>query len=258
MRLKNLIPAIAVFLVSFFVLSCAKETEEFISDSINDYLPTVVGKYITYRLDSTVFTNQGRNEEVHKYRVKHVVDAQITDNLGRPAYRIIRYLSDSAGTLPWVPNGTYFITPLNDQVEIVDNNLRSIKLHLPVKNNYNWKGNKYFSDDPYEQFCSLNSFDQALNETDFYYDGATAGNETINGQVYKDVITIQQEDESFNFPNTNPTSYAERIFGKEKYSKGIGLVYRETILWEYQPNTGGGGGGYKCGFGIKMWMIDHN
>ncbi len=29
-------------------------------------------------------------------------------------------------------------------------------------------------------------------------------------------------------------------------------------MWEYQPNTGGSGGPYKTGFGITMWMIDHN
>jgi hypothetical protein len=79
-----------------------KETEEFKTEAIADYMPLAVGKYITYRLDSTVFTNFGRNEEIHKYRVKHVVDAQITDNLGRPSYRILRYLSDSLGHQPWL------------------------------------------------------------------------------------------------------------------------------------------------------------
>ena len=38
------------------------------------------------------------------------------------------------------------------------------------------------------------------------------------------------------------------------YSKNIGLVYRKFELWEYQtsPNT------HYTGFGITMWMIDHN
>jgi hypothetical protein len=31
------------------------------------------------------------------------------------------------------------------------------------------------------------------------------------------------------------------------------LVFKELIMWDYQPNSNG-----KTGFGIKMWMIDHN
>ncbi len=62
---------------------------------------------------------------------------------------------------------------------------------------------------------------------------------------------------SINVPITNPAGYASITRVVEKYSKNIGLVYREYKLWEYQPNTGGPGG-YQNGFGIKMWMIDHN
>ena len=78
MRSKNLILILAVFSFLFFITSCEKETEEFKTEAIADYLPLAVGKYITYRLDSTVFTNFGTVEETHRYQVKHVVDAQIT------------------------------------------------------------------------------------------------------------------------------------------------------------------------------------
>ncbi|HET6722457.1 MAG TPA: hypothetical protein VFH07_06885, partial [Chitinophagaceae bacterium] len=106
MRSKNLICLTAIaFLFSF--TSCEKETEEFKTDTIADYMPLAVGKYITYRLDSTVFTNFQRTTEIHKYQVKHVVDAQVPDNLGRSSFRILRYLRDSSGTQPWVDNGTY-------------------------------------------------------------------------------------------------------------------------------------------------------
>ena len=43
----------------------------------------------------------------------------------------------------------------------------------------------------------------------------------------------------------------------EKYSKTIGLIYRQFILWEYQPNPSGPDP-YNTGFGVTMWMIDHN
>jgi hypothetical protein len=256
MKWKNLLLIICIFLIALFVISCEKQTEEFKTEAISDYLPLSTGKYITYRLDSTVFTNLGRTEETHKYQVKHVVDAAITDNLGRPGYRILRYLRDSAGTKPWVANGSYFITNLEDQAEVVEDNLRSIKLHIPFKLNNTWKGNRYISSDPYASLFSFSN-DDNMNDWDFnvdQYDATTS----IGGKQVNNVYTISHVDEALNAPVTDPRLYGARSFSLEKYSKTIGLVYRDYILWEYQPNTGGGGGGYKTGFGIKMWMIDHN
>jgi hypothetical protein len=257
MRSKNLILILAVFSFLFFIISCEKETEEFQTEAIVDYLPLAVGKYITYRLDSTVFTNLGREEELHRYQVKHVVDKQIADNLGRPSYRILRYLRDSTGTQPWVENGAYFITPLTDQAEIIEDNLRFIKLHLPFKLNTDWKGNKYLSDDPYKSLYTFFN-DDNMNEWDYtidQFDNTT----TIGGKTIPDVYTVFQIDESINAPVTNLAQPGYRTLASDKYAKSIGLVSRDFILWEYQPPTPGSAtSGYKTGFGIKMWMIDHN
>jgi hypothetical protein len=253
MRSKNLIQCLVAISFLFSLASCEKETEEFTTEAIADYLPLTAGKYITYRLDSTVFTNLGRNEEIHRYQVKHVVDAQVPDNLGRPSYRIFRYLRDSLGTQPWVPNGTYFITPLPDQVEVIEDNLRYIKLHLPFKLDVDWKGNKYLSDDPFASLYTFNN-DDDMNDWDYSIDEfdatTTIGNKTVN-----DVYTIFQIDDAFNAPVTDPNIIGLRTLSTEKYAKNIGLVTRDFILWEYQPASGGG---FKTGFGIKMWMIDHN
>jgi len=35
------------------------------------------------------------------------------------------------------------------------------------------------------------------------------------------------------------------------------MVYRKYELWEYQPNISGPNP-YSTGFGITLWMIDHN
>ena len=256
MRSKNLIPIYAAVIILFSFISCEKETETFESDAITDYLSLTVGKYIVYRLDSTVFTNQGRNEEIHKYQVKYVVESQQLDNEGRPSFRVFRYISDSAGTLPWAPNGTFFMTPLSDQAEVIEDNMRFIKLHLPLKTNVTWKGNKYLSSDPYASLYQFSN-DDNMNDWDYDYDQFDAAT-TIGGTTVNDVYTITQIDEALNAPVTDPRSYGARSFGVEKYARNIGLVYREYILLEYQPNTGGSGGGYKTGFGIKMWMISHN
>ncbi|MBI1341371.1 MAG: hypothetical protein GC171_00405 [Terrimonas sp.] len=252
MRFRHLISILLPLLILLVTFSCKKKTEDYISEPLSDYMPLQVGKYIIYRMDSTVFTNLSTTIEIHKYQVKHEVDAAITDNLGRPSYRVITYIRDSAGTNAWVPNGSYFITPLANQVEVIENNLRYIKMHAPIKPDFNWKGNKYFPDDSYDALCHFNSFDAVWQESDYFYDGDVATSETIEGQTYNNVLTVQEEDITDNTP-----IYASRIYGVEKYAKEIGLVYRENILWEYQPPGSLPVGTY-CGFGIKIWMIDHN
>jgi hypothetical protein len=249
---------LAVTIFTFF--SC-NEKEEYNTDKLSDYIILTPGKYITYRLDSMVFTAFGRTTEIHKYQVKHVIDAQVSDNIGRPSYRVYVYIRDSAGLQPWQPAGnTYFITPLADQMELIENNLRFIKIHAPVKDAFTWKGNKYLpSDTCGGPYCPLYKFsnDDEMQDWDYYYDG-NPSSFSYRGINYSDVITIEEANESFNVPITAPTSYAAKTRSVEKYSKNIGLVYREYELWEYQPNTGNPAGPYKIGFGITMWMIDHN
>lgn len=256
MRVKNLISLCLPVLFLITLSGCERETEEFKSEALQEYMPLVVGKYITYRIDSTVFTNLGRNEEIHKYQVKHQVDAQVTDNLGRASFRIIRYLRDSAGTQPWVPNGTYFITPLTDQIETIEDNLRFIKLHLPIRENFKWKGNRHLSSDPFNSLYNLSN-DDNMNDWESVY-ARFSSLVQIGGQAINNVYTVSQIDEALNAPVTDPNSYGARTLSREQYAKNIGLVTRDFILWEYQPNTGGAGGGFRIGFGIKMWMIDRN
>lgn len=252
----KLIPFLLLIFVLSTVTSCDKTTtEDFDTAALEEYLPTIDGKYITYRLDSTVFTNFGRNIEIHKYQVKHEIDTLITDNLGRPSYRVIRYLRDSSGTQPWAPNGTYFITSLDKQVEVIEDNMRFIKLHQPFRLNYNWKGNKYLASEPYSGKFSFSN-DDNMNDWDYSFDNFEAST-TIGTQTINDVYTILQIDESVNAPVTDPNAYGALNFGLEKYARTIGLVYKEYALWEYQPPANNVSGFY-TGFAIKMWMIDHN
>jgi hypothetical protein len=255
MRIHSITRLSLLVIVIASLFSC-NEKEDFTTEPLSDYQPLSVGKYITYRIDSLVFTAFGRVEETHKYRVKHVIEAQITDNLGRPSYRVYRYLSDSTGTAPWQASGSYFITPLNDQIELIEDNLRFIKLHSPISNGFSWKGNKYLPPNPYGTVYTFSN-DDNMEDWDFYYDG-TPTSFSYKGINYDDVITVEQENEAINVPITDVTAYGALSVAVDRYSKNIGLVFREFTMWEYQPNTSGTGGPFKTGFGIKMWMVDHN
>ena len=243
---------VAVTIITF--ISCSKK-EEFTSEPLSDYIPLQTGKYITYRLDSMVFTNFGRNTEIHRYQVKHEIDAELTDNLGRPAWRVYTYIRDSSGTQLWTPNGSFFITPTTDQVEVTEDNLRFIKMHLPIREGFGWKGNAYLPDEPYMTGYDFNN-DNDMKDWEFSYDIFEPA-ASYRGNSYTDVYTVIQQDDSFNVPIIDITKYGYKTLALEKYSKTIGMVYKQYELWEYQPNTSGPSP-YKTGFAITMWMIDHN
>lgn len=250
------IPAYILLACTGFLFSCSDKTEQFETENIADYLPLQTGKYITYRLDSLVFVNFQQFPETHRYQVKHVVDGTLTDNLGRPTYRIVRYINNETGTGEWALNGTYFITPLEDQVELIEDNLRFIKLHTPMKEGFSWKGNTYLPNEPYASFGYIMENDNDMQTWDFTYDNY-ASTFTYDGKTYADVYTVESAGDSINVPIVAIQSYGSKTRSVEKYAKNIGLVFRDYALWEYQPNLNGPNPTYS-GFAIRMWMIDHN
>ena len=240
-----------VTISTLFFSACKKSTEAFVTPAISDYYPLQIGKYITYKLDSTVFLNFGTVRAIKSYQVKHVVDALITDNLGRPAYRIIRYIRKQP-TDPWLPDNTFMAVSTEFSMEFIENNLRFLKMKEPIKDGYSWKGNTYI--DTY----SLNSTVKYLDDWDYSYDSlnlpAKVGALTIDS-----TLKVAQRDEVIGTPS-NPNSYSEINIGEEKYGKGIGLIYRKFLHTEYQPPTPGHpAGAYADGsYGITLTMIDHN
>lgn len=265
---KTLLSAFSFFSAIVVFMACDKTTtEDFPTESTSDYtIPLQKGKYIIYRLDSTVFTNFGRTTEVHRYQVKHLVDTSFIDGTGRKSYRVYRYLNDSLASGPWLSNGTYYITVVNDaQVEVVEENLRFIKLHGPMRDGFTWRGNSYLGTDAYDGLYAFNNFDNNINQWNYFYDGDQAASETINGKTYTNVFTVEQV--NVNDPVDSIGDVGQRAYWVEKYSKNTGMVYRETMLWDQQPNPTLISPGpppvyqydpYKLGYGVKMWMISHN
>ncbi|MEI2748363.1 MAG: hypothetical protein V9E88_06370 [Ferruginibacter sp.] len=229
------------------VNSCKKSTETLQTATLNDYYPLEVGKYITYQLDSLVYLSFGTRDTTISYQVKYETDAAITDNLGRPAYRIIRYIRKSDSN-PWAPDATFMAVNSNNNFEFVENNLRFIKLNLPIRDANSWKGNSFI--DTY----SSNSLLQYMDDWDYTYSNVGAA-DAIGTFSFDNTITVDQRDEIIGNPD-DVTSYSEINFAQEKYAKGIGLVYRKFFHSEFQP----GNGGYfaEGSYGVTYTIIDHN
>lgn len=235
--------------------ACSEKEEEFTTEPLSDYTLQTPGKYIIYRLDSTVTTNFGVSLVTRSYQMKHEVDAAITDNLGRPSVRVYRSIRNADGTGEWIPRGSYLVTNTGDQVEVVEDNLRFIKLHAPMREGFEWKGNSYLPEYPYSgQGFNIAVVDYMKN-WEYYYE-TFEPEVTINGQVYNDVYTVQEEDFTDNWPVSANTA-GVNITASEKYARNIGMVYRSHTILEYDPNTSGSTPTYN-GFAVRMWMVAHN
>lgn len=235
---------LSLFGLILIFASCKKQNEVLQTDSIADYYPLKVGNYITYDLDSTVFINFGKKDTVIHYQAKDVVDAAITDNLNRPSYRIVRYLRKNSND-DWRASSTYMVTSIEKSLELIDNNLRYIKLMAPIRQDFSWKGNKYI--DSYSTDFDV----RYLDDWDYVYDSVGMPL-TINDLSFDQTIKVFERDEFLGQdPSLPGTQYAEKNFAFEKYAKGVGLIYREFLHWEYQ-GAQPGREAYFTGYGIRL------
>ena len=242
--------SILTIAIAMVFLGCTKQNVFYYSPQLSDYFPLKTGKYITYKLDSTVFINFGTKDTVVSYQVQDRVDSQITDNLGRKGFRIIRFIRKNSAQ-PWSANNTFMAVPTDNSIEYIENNLRFIKLRLPIENVYTWKGNSFI--DTY----SLNSDVKYLDDWDYTYDSVNVPI-TLGALRIDSSLKVKQRNEFLGQdPHLPGTQYAEKNYGVEKYASSIGLIYKEFLHWEYQ-GAQPGRGAYYLGYGVKLTMIDHN
>ena len=229
----------AAFTVLVIFGACKKNSEDFASAPLTDYYPLTVGKYITYSLDSIVYySNFGTAATVKSYQVRHTVDAKITDAQGRPAYRILRAIRNSA-TAPWFNDNVFMVVATETSIEFIENNLRFLKLKSPIRQDFTWKGNAYINT------TSINSTLKFLDDWDYSYD-------SLNVPVKLGALTI---DSTIKVAEINDQTAIDRTFSEAKYAKGIGLVYRNFLYY----NRGNANGTFSdASYGVIMKMIDHN
>lgn len=220
-------------------------------------MPLQPGKYIHYRLDSMRFIDFGQRDTVVSYDAKDVIDGEVTDNLGRQTFRVVRYLRDLSSTNDedYVAKLTYFVTPTRESIEVQEENLKFQKLRLPVNNGFNWHGNSFLPATPYFELFQFSN-DEDIGLWDYTYSNVNEP-ATINDNIYDSTVTVQQVADSSNVPIEFPEGLAYRNYWTETYAKNIGLIYKEVVMWEYQPPNSGNPG-FRSGFGLKLSIIDHN
>lgn len=235
---------------------CDKK-DAFKSDDLTAYWNLQPGKFVRYRLDSLLFINFGQKDTIVTYQAKDVVDAPFTDENGRKGWRVIRYLRDfnSTSESDWKANIAYQVITERNTIEVQEDNLRFRKLSLPITEGYTWLGNSLLPIHPYQARYQFSN-DGDIASWDYTYQDVGLSAQ-VGTQNYENTITVWQAGDSVNVPVTVPRAIGYRDHWVEQYAKDIGLIYKEVVMWEYQP-ANGSSPSYRSGFGIKMEIIDHN
>lgn len=216
--------------VGFLVSSCTKESETLSLPLPSQYYPLETGHAYIYRLDSFLIPIFGTDFVVHSYLAKDSIADTIRDNTNRLSYRVYRFITDTLAEQGWQPIATYYITPADHAIEVVDeNNLRFIKLKEPIEDDFSWEGNSYIDTKSY------NSPYQYMNGWDYTYQHVGQSyTDTISNQTYANTITVLQNDDSSG--TFDPSLYGYHNYSVEVYAEGIGLVYKDFVHWTWQTD----------------------
>lgn len=206
----------------FLLVFCKRKTES-APDLGYDYAPNILGKYVVYDVDSTVYDDFNKDTTYFKYRVKEKMEEFYTDNEGRPATKMVRYVKKydpavSYDNIPWTIKDVWMVNKSKTTYEVVEENVRFVKLTFPVKDGAEWNG--HAQNTLGERNYTYNYFDQK---------------EVINNASFDYVLYVEQKDDKHK-------NNIHREFYIEKYAKYVGLVYKEIKdLQSYTVALGPGG-----------------
>jgi hypothetical protein len=251
-------PVLSLLIVFILAATSCKKTNHYSGPQLADYFPLQTGHVNIYRMDSLNFYFYGQLDTVTSYLAKDTVEDSFTDGAGNLAWHVTRYLSDTTGS-SWNVYATYVVTPSTQKIELTEDNLRFIKLAFPMTNGFSWQGNSYLPYEPYKDFFDF-SDDSHLTLSNWNYTYQSVNKPyTVFTHTFDSTITVLQNDDSINSSISDPNSFASRTYWSETYAKHVGLVYRHTEMWDYQPPTPDGTQvGYKIGFKLTMQLISHN
>lgn len=233
------------FALNIALFSCKKPDDRPAPpEAEQEYFPLEVGKWVIYDVDSTIWDDTFCVERFYHYQVRHLVADTFTDEQNRPSYRIERSIRRRA-TDKWEQETVMYATNTGKSLEVVDDQLRFIKMTFPIENAKTWEGNSYIlTKDPNHAFYA-----------DWIYEYRLVGEPFNTGfKIFDKTLVVEQIDEQLSDPELFPEEFSSRTSSREAYASGVGMIYREYIRWTYNPET------TECrkGVGVVMRAVDHN
>jgi hypothetical protein len=213
---KKIIPILFISGLLITGSSSCKKDKAIAPDMGYNYFPNQVGRYVVYDVDSFFYDDFNKKTDTFKFQLKEKIESIFTDNQNRPTIRLERYKKNYSATVPyssmsWVLKDVWAENRTANTSEKVEENVRYIKLHFPVKENQKWNGNS-------QNTLAAWDYDYA------FFDQAR----TIGNIKFDSVLQVTQFDDKLQ-------NLIEHKYYIEKYARNIGLIYKQVIDVESQP-----------------------
>ncbi len=130
---------IILFTYLFFIVSCKPDNTSSY-DVGYEYFPYTEGKWVHYNVDSVAWDDFLDTVFYFHFQVLEIIESKFIDAEGNDALRIERYYRAS-DTSFWEIKDIWFANAFSSSAQLVEENLRFIKLSFPVRQNHKWDGN---------------------------------------------------------------------------------------------------------------------
>ena len=230
--------------------ACKTEEDDFEQDYGYEYFPLEIGKFIVYEVDSTIFDPTADTMVFStKTFVKEEIVDTLLDNLGNVLYRTERSQRKAEGQ-PWQIQKVLTQSIQANQAIRTEDNLRFIKLAFPLRQNNGWDGLVHI--DPGLIVIVAGESIEAFKGWDYRIE-SVGEPDTVGLFQLNEVATLREADSE---------NLIELRVSREKYAKGIGLVYREQWILDTQCIDDCIGQTWEekaeKGFILKQTIISHN
>lgn len=205
-------------LIILLVLACGlwqcTEVTELRDELDREYYPVQVGNYWVYDVSETTFSNQFVEDarDSVTYQVRERIDTVFRDQTGELTYQLIRSRRSDASQ-PWGNDSIVTINKSNLDLRYTRDNLKTVRLVFPVKENKTWNGNAFNFRDPEEYAYTQVGQPFTLGDT-----------------TYQQTLRVVQDF------NDNLVELDDR---HEVFALGVGMVYKRVIDFIYCTGESG-------------------
>lgn len=243
---------LAIFTCSVLIIaSCKRENPNFSLNYQYNYYPLDSGHYVIYNVDSIQYNFNGiETIDTIRYQEMQVIADTFYDNQGRLNYYVNNYRRADI-TQTWFFDRRWYACRTSTNLQLVEDDLRFIKLVFPPKANESWNGNSYI---PSNYFFVYNDQYGVFNNWNYFYENIDT-TYNINNLILNNSIIVSE---------VSDTNLVSETLRTEVYAPNIGLIYQ---AWEALVAGGSGNSnsdintdwqkGNMSGFRIRWYIWQH-
>lgn len=202
---KNLHIRIICFLTLGLIFNSCKKEDVIIPFNPKEdfnYYPMNVGSYIEYDVEYIFWNDFDHTIDTSNYVLREFIESMVVNYTGDTLYRIERNTKDNSDSV-WSVSRIWYSGYEDNFAFKVEENVKYVKLVVPVKENYKWEGNIF--NDLESKSYSYIFIDRPMQ---------------LNNLSFSKCAKILQDD----FETLINKDYEEEIF-----ARNIGLIYKKQI-----------------------------